>query len=676
MAAKTATGGLHWVYLLVTLVFTRAVLGDGGPKPRPLDPNPAFAPSITKGPDLLDVIQITPEVHILDSKCNQTLMEHSFGLSYGKPFVKDYVPPQCDYNRVIMTFKVTSQGRQFDRLALMYFNDTEVWRTSTAEPTLDGIEWTYIKDMSQYISLWKQPQKLIFDLGNLVDKTYTAPFNTTLTVTYFKSISTQPPADLIIPISKRLGSQSQPSAFKIPDEGAAKSVFTIPQNAKRAIFSISACGQGDEEFWWSNVPQSSVNAFTNNSMPGYSPWRELQVYVDGSLTGVAWPFPIIFTGGVVPGFWRPLVGIDAYDLREDEIDLTPWLPLLSDGKDHSFEIKVVGLNDDSGKVSESKVNSNWVVTGKLFLWLDKPGSITKGDLPRAEIAAPTFRIEQTQAKLPNGTLDSLVYKVTANREIKVEGSITTSEGTKPASWQQSLEYSNFGNLTAGGLNQSTVLISQGDEGSTSGYTRKFKYPLNCTSNTKFDAKTKELYIGGTIKREKELLVTGRPVHPYGLDDYDSKDEPEALGYKLNTTQQGEAWYHNVPGKNQSEGSGTTEQVLAFYRTFGELPQYPGYTKPSKEEFLYSRHILAKGGKITKDQEVQLEGISPKDPPIIRFGSSAQQPVLGLEDLKRAGGKRIESLLASDPVTQGEAVFSVSRVLPAQPWFHALPDDAI
>lgn len=72
-----------------------------------------------------------------------------------------------------MNFTVQSTGRQFDRLALMYFNDTEVWRTSTAEPKPSpGIAWTYWKDMTQYLSLWKSTQTLIFDLGNLISKLF------------------------------------------------------------------------------------------------------------------------------------------------------------------------------------------------------------------------------------------------------------------------------------------------------------------------------------------------------------------------------------------------------------------------------------------------------------------------------------------------------------------------
>lgn len=49
---------------------------------------------------------------------------------------------------------------------LRYFGDTEVFRTSTEEPNRRGISYTYVKDMSQYMALWKQPQKVIFNLPN------------------------------------------------------------------------------------------------------------------------------------------------------------------------------------------------------------------------------------------------------------------------------------------------------------------------------------------------------------------------------------------------------------------------------------------------------------------------------------------------------------------------------
>ncbi len=74
-----------------------------------------------------------------------------------------------------MNFTVSSKGRQFDRLGIMYLGDVEVFRTSTAEPTAAGLIWTYVKEMTQYNDLWTKENKIIFDLGNIVDSTYTGP---------------------------------------------------------------------------------------------------------------------------------------------------------------------------------------------------------------------------------------------------------------------------------------------------------------------------------------------------------------------------------------------------------------------------------------------------------------------------------------------------------------------
>lgn len=113
----------------------------------------------------LDVIEVDTPIKIPDANCQVKLMEYSFANSYGRPFVGPYSPPDCDFNRVVLNFTSRSIGRQFDRLAVMYLNDTEIWRTSTAEPTSTGIFWNYKKDVSEYVSLWRQSQQIIFDLG-------------------------------------------------------------------------------------------------------------------------------------------------------------------------------------------------------------------------------------------------------------------------------------------------------------------------------------------------------------------------------------------------------------------------------------------------------------------------------------------------------------------------------
>lgn len=220
------------------------------------------------------------------------------------------------------------------------------------------------QDMSHLLTLFKQPQKFIFQLDNINDATYTGVFNTTVTATFFTAEATVVPADLIYPVSSRASADNSGSLFSLPSQNASNTLM-LPKNVNKAVFSIAATGQITEEFWYTNVLNSQVNTFApqQGSLYGYSPFREVQLCIDGMLAGVVWPFPVIFTGGVVPGLWRPIAGIDAYDLREDEIDVTPFLPLLCDGNNHTFEIRVAGIDDDGhgNGLLTATVGSFWVI---------------------------------------------------------------------------------------------------------------------------------------------------------------------------------------------------------------------------------------------------------------------------------------------------------------------------
>ena len=506
--------------------------------------------------------------------------------------------------------------------------------------------------------MWKQNQTLIFDLGNLVDNTYTGAFNTTLVATFFSSDIRAQPADLIIPVSKRLSSKNQASAFRIPDQGPATNSFSIPRNVKKAVFSISACGQASEEFWWSNVPSSTVNTFGNASMLGFSPWREVQLFIDGSMAGVVWPFPVIFTGGVVPGFWRPLVGIDAFDLKEDEIDVSPWLGLLSDGKEHSYEIRVVGINDDGdGRAAISTVGSNWVVTGKLFLWLDTPHSITKGRGPVISAPEPQFVIEQDTTKTLNGTNSTLIFQVVASRQFTVESHIRTSEGVKLMAWKQSLSFSNIGNATAKGNNQTNTQLTTGTDRSSDGYSRKIRYPLYCFSSGIMDPVSKSLSLGGVISRGQRIQIFGDSVFPSGLEafdatlDYDNGAANDFDGYTIDTWQAGNASYQNIPSQNRTIGQGQTEQMYTFS---GETTRaenlYPYAPSSDDTKDLYRQHVFASNGKIMFNT-----GSSESDPdkprvlPVVD-GSSMEQVRLGPMDVENAVGRTRYARLAQDDST--------------------------
>lgn len=112
---------------------------------------------------------VPPRKDLHSPACRQTIVQHVFGNSYGSPYVGTYSPPaNCSFTTTILDLSVTSQGRQYDRLALLYLDDNEIWRTSTAMPIRSGIYWSYQKDVSVFHSLLSEEKKLIFSLDNVI----------------------------------------------------------------------------------------------------------------------------------------------------------------------------------------------------------------------------------------------------------------------------------------------------------------------------------------------------------------------------------------------------------------------------------------------------------------------------------------------------------------------------
>ncbi|OTA88318.1 hypothetical protein M434DRAFT_80448 [Hypoxylon sp. CO27-5] len=549
--------------------------------------------------------EVTP-----NESCSVLLMDHVFGFSYGKPFVGNYTPPDCPFNRVIMNFTVVSEGRQFDRIALMYFGDTEVWRTSTAEPTLPpGIRWTFLKDMTEYLYFWKSPQKLIFDLGNLIDDKYTGSFNATLTATFFVA-DVEPdeaPADLIIPISTRKGLMNGPSLFTLPADNATNTI-TLPQNVNRAVFSVSANGQASEEFWWSNVLQSDVLTFSETTGPllGLSPFREVQVLIDGKIAGVQWPFPVIFTGGVVPSLHRPIVGLQAFDLNEHQIDISPWLHLLCDGAEHTFTIKVAGLSDigDGANATLTEaVNDSWYVTGKIFLWLDEEGSVTTGNGVTWEYLEPTVSFSHHVSQNETGSNETLVFNLVVERTISAKSTIYSENQSGERTWSQVLSYSNEAIVSNFGLNtvnNFTIVGVDSSAGPVNSYKAAYNYPLYC-NQTYFRSPQGNLTISAHLMQGLEVQVEGNSIFSTGLEAFANVPPTRKTPYTtshLKTHRDGSAFFFQTGDRKRSSGYGTTNQVFHF----GGSSENPTVGARSNVDELYFRNVTAVNGTVVSDSE--------------------------------------------------------------------------
>ncbi|KNG47919.1 peptide-n4-(n-acetyl-beta-glucosaminyl)asparagine amidase a [Stemphylium lycopersici] len=557
---------------------------------------------------------------------------------------------------------VTSAGRQFDRLGLMFLNDTEVFRTSTAEPTQNGIIWSYVKDMSSYLSLFKQPQKIIFDLGNLIDDTYTGSWNTTLTATFFTDADAIEPADVVIPISARRSADDSSSAFTVPDTRAMDTI-TLPRNAKKAVFSIAACGQATEEFWWSNVLSSDTTVFGNETtLYGHSAFRELRLLIDGQLAGVVWPFPVIFTGGIVPGFWRPVVGIDAFDLQEDEIDITSFIPMLNDNEPHTFEIEVVGIDDDGSATGSftTAIGSNWVVTGKIFIWLDADDNVIAGSSPRSGSTVSMVLHSATNSGTNSSAVASLDYSIQVNRSVYIESIFQTDMGAKAVTWKQDLAFSNVGTLSNKGNDQVVRQSTTGTQAAYIGYSKSFEYPLWVKSSYKAPPDG-NVTIDASMERGKHVQQVGDLAFPNDWKTFDYTRLPPMspsnytfIGSDVSNSQNGTASYLSVPAQKKSYGSGTTEQHLTLSGLVGGHPvtvaqDGTSTTGQLRQEVplyqeLYRRNVIAANNSVVYDDESygnQVRGQST-------FTAPSEQVARGAGGPREFAKKGVRALLGRGP----------------------------
>lgn len=466
---------------------------------------------------------------------------------------------------------VTSKGINYDRLALLYFGDMEVWRFTTAMPVRTGIYYHFSKDMTAYMPLLRQEQKVILQLDNIYDSVFTGDFNVTITALYFNDDGSINPPDAILPISSLSSGENTTSVFSLPDGNASVSL-TFPRNVERAIVSVFASGNGNEEFWYTDVPAALTSTFNNTFANGYGPWREVQVLIDGQLAGFVWPFPIVFTGGISPGLWVPIVGIDTYDLGSVDVDVSPWLGILCDGNAHEFELKVVGLQSEA---ELGTVASNWYVSGEVFLWLDKNGTQTTAsvrtnhlyiagrfffvpdkahqlkflqDMVFVNPEEPSAFIDYQLQTFSNGTNSSLWVSVSAERSLSWSANITTSKGKHNVAWEQKAQYQNIQNFTAAGSNETlwqstigTALSQVTTNGTTSSdrAAQQYNYPLSFFQSYMIptDATTVNSTLYAVLDRSK--IETGTKALSHLVYPGSSQNDEDLL---LQTRQSGDCFY--------------------------------------------------------------------------------------------------------------------------------------
>jgi hypothetical protein len=312
------------------------------------------------GTDWHDPLTAAPPVTRPDAKsCQITLAEAQF--RDFTPYRGTYTPPGgCGdrWSKVVLRLDGKVKGRQFDRLGYLHIGGVEVLRTSTPEPSPDGIEWSVEKDVTRYSDTFRSAQDVEMLIGNVVDDTYTGVIDVKATLTFY---------DLAF-------SKGKPAA--VPDrvltlaEGPGGATLTTPRNSERVVAEVYATGSGGgcEEYWYLTVPAAAP--YSCHADDG--PYREVQVKVDGQLAGIATPFPTVWTGGWSnPFLWYVLPGPRAFDIKPIEYDLTPFAGVLNDGRPHRVEVSVVGVPEGQ---------SGWSTPVNVLVWQDPGKAVVGGKL--------------------------------------------------------------------------------------------------------------------------------------------------------------------------------------------------------------------------------------------------------------------------------------------------------
>ncbi|XP_057725453.1 peptide-N4-(N-acetyl-beta-glucosaminyl)asparagine amidase A [Arachis stenosperma] len=540
--------------------------------------------------------------------CSHRVLHHSFGDTINSPpYSTPYSPPpRCPppWSRVLLHFHASSRGDQYDRIAAIWLGGAELFRTSTAEPTASGIFWNVRKDITRYSSLLARSDlELTMMLENIINNEFTGVYHVTVTFLYYNANSVkvpfrpcggegltsnrrsrslmnrdpvisldvdESPADLIIPIAD---DGERGFWFKVENERDLHSrKIRIPRNTHRVVLELYVSFHGNDEFWYTNPPNSYIISNGLATERGNGPYREVFVTIDGDI--VAWevPFPVIFTGGINPLSWAPVVAIGAFNLPSYDIDITPYLGKLLDGKEHKFALGV------------SQGISYWLLNANLHVWLDHASRVVQASYPARR--SPETNIERQEEFLGlNGE-----FEVEAEKETMVTGWVTSSAGNVTTSISQMFSLRNF--------------MKFQEDGTYKMVKHKFK------AKTKVKVKNShgEMIAKLKVKRKYPLrVITWTEPILFGDDDTDDDDDDaeDEKSYRLVTNvshtleqsyvsscisrsienkQDSKGWM-DVKGHNVLSGQANTKQNYSYIDRFN----------------CYSRDVAAANGRLIRDE---------------------------------------------------------------------------
>jgi hypothetical protein len=383
--------------------------------------------------------------------CEVTLLTNqAFADFSNKDF--SFTPPgdcQGPWAKVIFTADFSIQpGVQFDRTGMVFLGNVNIYFGTTAEPLQSQTDiWHVERDLTDYSSLFSTPQTGYASLGNIVGEDgLTAIIFGSFKLEFYQADIVNPAprtADLVLPLPDN-GNGSVALNNANPE---LTQTFTLPTNVESAYLDVLAQSQNEEEQWFLCLPNSVAS---DVGVCGNTDFRQVNVSIDGIPAGVAPVFPWIYTGGVDPGLWIPIPGVQTLNLLPYRVDLTPFAGILSNGQTHTIGVTVYNAFEYFSTV------------GTLLVYQDHGGSQTTGTLTEDTLADPIPAVVNNVTFNSSGIGGGSVT-VTSAQNFTIAGYVNTSHGRVSTKVDGKTSFSNTQTVTStantfgqGALQTSTV----------------------------------------------------------------------------------------------------------------------------------------------------------------------------------------------------------------------------
>ncbi|MFB9518087.1 peptide-N4-asparagine amidase [Streptomyces purpureus] len=492
------------------------------------------------GTDWHDPLTAAPPVTRPHTRsCEVTVAEAQF--RDFTPYRGTYTPPKAcatPWSKVVLRLDGTVKGRQYDRLGHLAVGGVEVLRTSTPQPSPDGIAWAVEKDVTRYSDTLRRPQPVEMLIGNVVNDTYTGVIDVKVTLTFYPATgpAKTPPTvpDRVVPLDS--------------------ATLTTPRNTERILAEVYATGSGGgcEEYWYLTTPDAAP--YTCKATDG--PYREVRISVDGRLAGIAAPFPTVWTGGWSnPFLWYVTPGPRAFDVQPVVYDLTPFAALLNDGRAHRVDVSVAGVPEG---------RTGWSTPTNILLWQDEGRAVVTGALTRHRESEPANSSVYTAGS--EHRLDT-----TGAHRLTVAGHLDTSHGRITTTVSRALSHTSAHRWTDGESRDALTATWTDRESVTTGRTT--------TRTDRTYTMDGETTLGAGDRLRTVLTLGDR------ADTVTVRGGERLSWSRLDDTYTGDATYTaNVP-RDQRHAVGTTSERYRLYGSGG----------------CYDRTVRTVQGTVTEDR---------------------------------------------------------------------------